>query len=144
MAGHREQLKQRLAGLVERRELTVGRPRGRAKLGDDAAAADDRHVVTDRAARAVERRPQAFIGRLDFEEILEAQPELLELRRRDSRERTAGDRTSLGERENGRRPEQHEPHGANANDGRRAHSVTTISPRMNEWPAPQTCEHWNV
>ena len=46
------------------------------------AAADDRHVVAHGAARAVERRAKPLLGRLDFEEVIEPEPELFEIDRR--------------------------------------------------------------
>ena len=140
VAGHREQLKQRLARGIERLELALRVPPGRAQFENDAAAADGRHVVADRAARAVERRAEAFVRRLDFEEVLEAQSELRELGRRDAGERVRrAEALALRDEVRRRRPAR-EHH-----DGRQpaAHLVTTIVPRMNEWPAPHTCEHSN-
>ena len=81
VAGHGEQLEQRLARRIERLELALRVPPGRAQFENDAAAADGRHVVADRAARAVEGRAEALVRRLDFEEVLEAEPELGELGR---------------------------------------------------------------
>ncbi len=64
----------------------------RPDLGDHAGAANRRHAVADSAARAVERRAEPVFYRLDFREILEAQPELLEVAAGDSRQRISGQR----------------------------------------------------
>jgi hypothetical protein len=77
---------QRVAGFVQ--------PAGRARriaiaspdFKDDAATANGRHAVAHRAAGAVECRPQPFLGRLDFGEILEPEPKFAELDWRDGRQ----------------------------------------------------------
>ena len=48
--------------------------------------------MADSAARAVERRAEALFCRLDFREIFEAQPELLEVAAGDSRQRISRQR----------------------------------------------------
>ena len=53
--------------------------------------------MTDRAARAVERRAEPSSARFDLGEILEAEPELLELPRRDAGQRIAGLRGRLAD-----------------------------------------------
>ena len=60
-----------------------------ADLEDHAAAADGRHVVTDGAARAVERRAKTFLGGFDLGEVVETQPEFAELLGRDAGQRIA-------------------------------------------------------
>ena len=61
--------------------------RADTELEDGAGAADDGDVVAHGAARAVERRAEALVGRLDLEEVVEAEPELRELCGRDAGER---------------------------------------------------------
>ena len=86
---NREDLKQR-AG--RRRELDE-RPRLVAARSPDlrhhAGAADRRDAVADCAARSVECRAQAVLHRLHLGEIVEAEPELLELAAGDARQRIA-------------------------------------------------------
>ena len=79
---------------AELHELAVFVAARRADLGDHARAADGRHAVADRAARAVERRAKTLLGRFDLGEILEPEPELLELTAGDSRQRIARQRTN--------------------------------------------------
>ncbi len=87
MQGDREELKERLAvGCKGVRPAAGVTPRG-ANLADRAGAADNRHVVADGAARAVEGRSQTFFGCLDFEKVVEPETELLEIDRRDAGER---------------------------------------------------------
>ena len=86
----------------ERRRRRRGAPARTSAIGADAA--DRRHVVADGAAGAVERRPQSFLGGFDLEEVLEAEPELLELRRREARQRIAGQRRRATAREHDRAP----------------------------------------
>ena len=62
---------------------------GRAHFGDQADAADRRHVVADGAARGVERRAEPFFGGLDLEEVVEPDAEALELRREEPGQRIA-------------------------------------------------------
>ncbi len=89
VSGNREDLKQR-AG--RRRELDE-RPRLVAARGPDlrdhAGAADRRDAVADGAARSVECRAEAVLDRLHLGEIVEAEPELLELAAGDARQRIA-------------------------------------------------------
>ena len=55
----------------------------------DAGAADDRHVVADGAAGAVECRSQTFLRCLHFEEVVQPEPEFFELAWRDAGQRLA-------------------------------------------------------
>ena len=149
---NREEVHQRLAGLIERPEvafLVDGRGPG---LEDRAGAADGRHVVTDGAAGAVERRSKAFFGRLDFREVVEAEAELRELPRAQPGEGIAGavdatlpvhqrdpyqrDSTRRDRRDSSRVDHRESPVAALS-------VFTTITPRMNEWPAPHICVHSN-
>ena len=75
---------------ARRRRILPSRSRRRRALPRWADAADGRHVVADRAARAVERRSQSFFRGFHLEEIVEPEPESLELDRRDPRQRLAG------------------------------------------------------
>src|SRR5262249_43939473 len=75
----REEMHQRVASRAEPLELArVVAIRG-ASFDDDAYAADRGHAVTRGAARRVECRPKTLLGRLDFGEILQPEPELGEL-----------------------------------------------------------------
>ena len=87
MSRDREQLEERLPRFVEGLELALGGPAGGTELENGAGAADRGDVVAHGAARAVERRAEALVGRLDLEEVVEAEPELRELRGRDAGER---------------------------------------------------------
>ena len=64
----------------------------RAEFGDRPKATDRRDVVTDRAARAIERGAEALVGGFDLEEIIESEAELGEFAARDAGERVAGTR----------------------------------------------------
>ena len=72
-------MEQRLARGIEGDEFTTRTAARRAHFGNVPRATDRRHAVTCAAAGAVERRTQPFIRSLDFEEIVQAKPELLEL-----------------------------------------------------------------
>ena len=89
MARNREHVKERVAGGVERFEFAVRVATACPQLGHRSGSADRRDVVADGAARAVERRPQAFLARFNFEKIVEPEAELLELDRRDAGKRGA-------------------------------------------------------
>ena len=78
---HREEVKERLPGVVQRLEAAVGRSPRHPQLGDGAGAAHRRHVVARGAAGAVEGRAEALLGGFHFEEVVEAEAELLELDR---------------------------------------------------------------
>src|SRR5262249_10413894 len=93
----REEMHQRVASRAEPLELArIVAIRG-ASFDDDAYAADRGHAVTRGAARRVECRPKTLLGRLYFGEILQPEPELGELGRRDAWQRVAGfDDEALG------------------------------------------------
>ena len=84
----REHLEQR--GEADDVKLAVGVAMPAAHLGHRRDAADHRHVVAGRAARAVEQRAEAVARLFDLHEVVEAEPKLLELPRRDARQRIAG------------------------------------------------------
>ena len=90
--GNREDLEQRAGRRRELDELAALVAARRPDLGDHARAADRRDAVADGAARAVERRAEAVLHRLDLGEIVEAEPELLELAAGDARQRIARQR----------------------------------------------------
>src|SRR6185503_15659648 len=79
VGGNREQVKERFAGGVERLEPAVRGAASRADFRDRPGAADGGHVVAGGAARGVERGPEPFLRRFDFEKVVETEPELLEL-----------------------------------------------------------------
>ena len=81
--GRGEQLEERLAVRRQRHRTSLRIALGGTNLGDGSSAADGRHAVADRAARAVERGAEPFLGGFDFEEVFE--PEVGTLR--DSRRR---------------------------------------------------------
>ena len=87
VGGNRKDLEQRTRSGHQLHELAMFVTARRAHLGDHSGAADRRHAVAHRAARAVERRTEPVLGRFDLGEILEAQPELLEFAAGDSRQR---------------------------------------------------------
>src|SRR5262249_28936627 len=116
VTGKREQVKERLAGSVERFELAVGVDLPGAQLGDRPRAADGRDVVADGAARPVERRTEALLGSLDLEEVFEAETELLEFDGRDPGERTP-ERLRLRPRARDRDDEHSKRRGDGFHDG---------------------------
>ena len=100
-------------------------------------AADHRHVVADRAARAVEQRPEALARLFDLLEVFEAEAELFELTRRDAGQRIAGAGRQLrGHAERGQDPER----GGAGKNGVGPHFTTSVA-RIAVWPAPQGREH---
>ena len=96
--------------LEQRREaddvkLAVGVAVPGAHLRHRRDAADHRHVVTGRAARAVEQRAEAFARLFDLHEVVEPEAEGLELAGRDARQRIAGaDRQLRGHAKRGEDP----------------------------------------
>ena len=102
---HREQVHQRVAGVVETAKRAGFLAIADARLEHHAAAADGRHAVAHGAARAVERRSESVLGGLDLGEVVEAQPELREFDRRDARQRIA--RLELALTEHAHRPDRH-------------------------------------
>ena len=78
---------------LELHELAAFVAARRADLGDHAGAANRRHAVADRAARAVERRTETLLRRFDLREIVEAKPEFLEFAAGDPRQRISRKRT---------------------------------------------------
>ena len=104
---NREEMEQRFPGRRDRDERTVEQATPGANLCDRADTAHRRDVVTGGTTGAVERRPQPFLRGLDFEEVVQAKTELLELRRREPGQRVTGlDLTALPEDE-GRGQPQH-------------------------------------
>ena len=73
---HGKQLVERLARLMKGRQLAFFVAADRAEFGDRPKATDRRDVVTDRAARAIERGAEALVGGFDLEEIIESEAEL--------------------------------------------------------------------
>ena len=106
VAGDREQVEERLAVGLQCDERAIGPAQRGPDLGHRADAADRGHAVADRATGGVERRAQPLFGGLDLEEVVEAEPELLELDRGQTRERVAGlDGARLTSRDERRGPD---------------------------------------
>src|SRR5688572_20995666 len=102
--------------------------------------------MADSAARAVERRPETLFSRFDFREIVEAEPELLEVAAADSRQRISRQRPG---RLAGDLDANHREGQTGGQCGESLHygcssSSTIISPRMKLCPAPHTFEHSKV
>ena len=90
--------------------------------------------------------PSPSLGGLDLEEVVEAETELLELDRRDAGQRIAGLRARGLRDEQQRGTVRHDSNApvTSKPQPRRHHRpslarfATTMTPRMNAWPAPQT------
>ena len=140
---------QRFAGGVEALVAAVrGEPAG-ADFGDRAHAADGRDGMARGAARAVERRPEPFLGGLDLEEVVATEAELLELSGGDAGQGIAGQRRPRLRDEDTRRGEDQgrekdSARGSAHHFASLSGSTATIVPRMKPCPAPQIREHSNV
>ena len=127
MRRQRKEMKERFARCVERLEFTSRVAAPRSHLGDRAGPADRRDAVAARAARAVERRSQPFLGLLHLQKVLESNPEFFELDGRDSRERAAGRSRTLRGHDCAGRSERDE----GERECRSRTHCTMIVPRMN-------------
>src|SRR6476620_1803255 len=110
MSWNREEMKQRLAGFVERLEPAARVAAACPEFDDGAAPADGWHVVAGGATGPVERRAEPLVGRLDFEEVVQAKAKGLEFNGRDARQRAARSGSRLCQHE---RAEQHRDGHAN-------------------------------
>ena len=156
VAGHREQVEQRLAVGPSASNAPSGRRGGPRALRHRADAAHRRHVVAGGATGAVERRARAPPRR---------SPPRGSRRGRGGTPRTRpascpgsgspGWRCAPGRRRPAPRPRSAPPasdswrsrrHGCVAarSSAALAGSVATITPRMKSWPAPHRCEHSKV
>ena len=102
-----------------------------AHFSDGADAADRGHAVAHGAARAVEGRAEPFIRGLDFEEVVQSEPELLELDRRDAGQRVArhGHADLSDEHRPGKRDKADKRSHREQTDTWRSCSPMTVTPR---------------
>ena len=151
-----ERVERRAVRAGERANLAVLVPVRGAHLGDEARRRPSPARCGRRAQLArVERRAEPFFGCLHLEKVVEPNPEALELGREKAGQRIA--------ERSARSPapatdcQQAEQQAATAAMTTVTTSIarhrslrtairgfTRMVPRMNPWPAPQTCEHSNV